>query len=140
MGYPYVGSNSAPYYAPQQQPMFPQPNGNVYVIQNSLEVANIPAGAGITLALCLGENLLYIKSMQNGVPSFLAYKIAPYNEGPQPQNSTNTSTNNETSDLEARVNALEQKLKTLLGGNNNDAVQSISNANTRKPAPTEWET
>lgn len=137
MGYPYVGNN-APYYAPQQQPMFPQPNGNVYIIQNSLEVANIPAGAGITLALCLGENLLYIKSMQNGVPSFLAYKIAPYNEGPQTQTQT---TNNETSDLEARVNALEQKLKTLLGGNNNnDAVQPISNASARKSAPTEWET
>jgi len=43
--------------------MFPQPQGNVYVIQNSLEVANIPAGAGITAALCLQENLLYMKSM-----------------------------------------------------------------------------
>ena len=34
------------------QPMFPQPNGNIYVISNSLEVANVPAGAGITAAIC----------------------------------------------------------------------------------------
>lgn len=32
----------------QQAPMFPQPNGNVYLIQNSLEVANVPAGAEAT--------------------------------------------------------------------------------------------
>lgn len=46
--------------------MFPQPNGNVYLIQNSLEVANVPAGAGITIALCMAENLMYLKTIQNG--------------------------------------------------------------------------
>lgn len=129
MGFPY-NSNSS-YYSPQ--PMFPQPNGNVYIIQNSLEVANIPAGAGITLALCLGENLLYVKSMQNGVPSFLAYKLTPYTNDVSPQQSPN-----EASNLEARVNILEQKLNTILGGVNNDVSNAAATA--RKPAPTEWET
>lgn len=30
---------------PQPQQLFPQPQGNVYTINNTLEVANIPAGA-----------------------------------------------------------------------------------------------
>lgn len=130
MAFPY-GSNS-PYYS-QQQPMFPQPNGNVYLIQNSLEVANIPAGAGITLALCANENLLYLKSMQNGVPSFLAYKLTPYensnpNSSPTPSNS---------SSLEKRVAALEQKLQQLNGGNNND-VQPATTTDSRSK-PTSWD-
>lgn len=54
------GTNS--YYS-AQQPMFPQPNGNVYLISNSLEVANVPAGAGITAALCSSESLLYLKTV-----------------------------------------------------------------------------
>lgn len=126
MGFPY-NSNSS-YYSPQ--PMFPQPNGNVYIIQNSLEVANIPAGAGITLALCLGENLLYIKSMQNGVPSFLAYKLTPYTNDVSPQN--------EAPNLETRVSVIEQKLNTILGGVNGDVQNAAATA--RKPTPTEWET
>lgn len=92
-------------------PMFPQPNGNIYVIQNSLEVANIPAGAGITAALCLSENLIYLKTIQNGVPTFLAYKLAPYNETPKNQCAAPT--------VEERLAALEQKLDKL-GGKPND--------------------
>lgn len=130
MGFPY-NSNSS-YYSPQ--PMFPQPNGNVYIIQNSLEVANIPAGAGITLALCLGENLLYIKSMQNGIPSFLAYKLTPYTNDVSPQQQPA----NEASNLETRVSVIEQKLNTILGGANNDVSNAAATA--RKPTPTEWET
>ena len=67
-----------------QQTLFPTPNGSVYSINNSLEVANIPTGAGITIALCPSESLMYIKSMQNGQPVFSAYKISPYVE-PQRQ-------------------------------------------------------
>lgn len=40
----YGGS---PYFNTQSAPMFPQPNGNVYLIQNSLEVANIPTSGGL---------------------------------------------------------------------------------------------
>ena len=35
------------------QPLFPQPQGNVYNINSTLEVANVPVGAGISVALCL---------------------------------------------------------------------------------------
>ena len=36
MGYPYVGNN-APYYAPQQQPMFPQPDCIATIALEELE-------------------------------------------------------------------------------------------------------
>ena len=71
---------------PQQnvQPLFPQPQGNVYNINSTLEVANVPVGAGISIALCLPENIMYIKTMQNGNPLFYPYKILPFNqESPQ---------------------------------------------------------
>ena len=104
-----------PNFYGSQQPMFPQPNGNIYVISNSLEVANVPAGAGITAALCQSESLLYLKTVQNGVPAFLAYKLAPYTESPRMQPQEN--------DVEIRLAALEKQISTLLialGGKRND--------------------
>ena len=61
------------------QPLFPQPTGNVYNINSTLEVANVPVGAGVSIALCLPENVMYIKTMQNGNPLFYPYKIIPFN-------------------------------------------------------------
>lgn len=104
-----------PNFYGSQQPMFPQPNGNIYVISNSLEVANVPAGAGITAALCQSESLLYLKTVQNGVPTFLAYKLTPYTESPRMQPQEN--------DVEIRLAALEKQISTLLialGGKRND--------------------
>ena len=113
-----------PNFYGSQQPMFPQPNGNIYVISNSLEVANVPAGAGITAALCQSESLLYLKTVQNGVPTFLAYKLAPYTESPRMQPQEN--------DVEIRLAALEKQISTLLialGGKRNDE-QSIPTTTT----------
>lgn len=113
-----------PNFYGSQQPMFPQPNGNIYVISNSLEVANVPAGAGITAALCQSESLLYLKTVQNGVPTFLAYKLTPYTESPRMQPQEN--------DVEIRLAALEKQISTLLialGGKRNDE-QSIPTTTT----------
>lgn len=110
---PFINPN---YYG-TQQPMFPQPNGNVYVISNSLEVANVPAGAGLTAAICQAENLLYLKTVQNGVPTFLAYKLSPYTDSPK------TVLHQETSDNEVRLAAMEKQIAailTMLGGKRND--------------------
>lgn len=41
MAYPYSSS------AYQGTQFFPQPQGNVYIINNSMEIANIPVGGGI---------------------------------------------------------------------------------------------
>ena len=46
-----------PMSTPPQQ-LFPQPQGSVYLINNSLEVANIPIGAGMSFAYCANEGLL----------------------------------------------------------------------------------
>lgn len=42
-------SVATPQILPNQnvQPLFPQPQGNVYNINSTLEVANVPVGAGI---------------------------------------------------------------------------------------------
>ena len=67
-----------PFQTQNVQPLFPQPQGNVYNINSTLEVANVPTGAGISVALCLNDGFMYIKTMQNGNPMFWAYRILPY--------------------------------------------------------------
>lgn len=109
----------------QSQPIFPQPSGNIYFVNNSLEVANIPIGAGMSAVLCLPENLFYIKSMQNGTPSLLGYKISPL-EPPttMPEEDREDSTVNTTTEesvvqnefqkqLEEMAEKYEQKIKSL---------------------------
>ena len=122
-----------PNFYGSQQPMFPQPNGNIYVISNSLEVANVPAGAGITAALCQSESLLYLKTVQNGVPTFLAYKLAPYTESPKMQPQEN--------DIEIRLTALEKQISTLLialGGKRNDEQPTTATTTNAAPAANDW--
>ena len=102
-------------YAPQQslqysQPLFPQPQGNVYMINNSLEVANVPMGVGVSVAFCFPESLCYLKSMQNGNPVFKAYKLIPYNQD------TNTETNEKDfsqilKEFDERFQILERQTK-----------------------------
>lgn len=77
--YPQAGTQ-APFNQFQQiQQMFPQPQGSVYSIGAPLEIGNVPIGStGLSVALCLNENLMYIKSFQGGNPVIMAYKITPY--------------------------------------------------------------
>ena len=64
----------------QIQQMFPQPQGSVYSINSPIDIGNVPIGStGLSLALCLNEGLMYIKSFQNGSPVIVTYKIIPHN-------------------------------------------------------------
>lgn len=110
------------------QPLFPQPSGNVYHINNTLEVANVPVGAGLSIALCLPENLMYIKMLQNGNPMFWAYRISPYeqqNEKVEKDPATNEESNafEELKIYKKKVDALEKQIayiKKELGGHDNE--------------------
>lgn len=106
------------------QPLFPQPQGNVYNINSTLEVANVPVGAGISVALCLNEGVMYIKTMQNGNPMFWAYRILPYDSEQKtspPEESSNKEENplaaqfeqvdNRFVKLEKQVNDIQESLK-----------------------------
>ena len=66
--------------------MFLTPQGNVYIVDSALEVANVPMGTGMSVAICPTENLMYLKMYQNGAPSISAYTLAPYE---QPTNNAN---------------------------------------------------
>lgn len=112
-------------YGPQMasyQPnaFFLQPHGSVYLIGSSLEVANVPMNNGISVALCLNEGLMYIKSMQNGTPNFMVYTIAPYEKK---DNNTQSSVDEKSSEdfLLSKIGALEKKIEEL-GGKLNELL------------------
>ena len=101
---------------PQQQiqPLFPQPQGNVYNINSTLEVANVPCGAGISVALCLPENVMYIKTMQNGNPLFYPYKITPFTNDNKEEKSTEKSQPAITLEsLQAQIKECYEKINSI---------------------------
>lgn len=90
--YTYPVSNlQSPQQMPQQQQMpinnqppnqplpnfFLQPIGNIYNINTASEINQVPAGANLSVGLCLSENIMYIKSFQNGAPLLLGYRLSP---------------------------------------------------------------
>lgn len=108
---------SGTYSPTQMQPLFPQPTGSVYNINNTLEVANVPAGIGMSVALCLPENIMYIKTMQNGTPMFWAYKITPYdnknNGESQEGESAEKNDFNVNKDILKEMEAYKNKVEAL---------------------------
>lgn len=123
-------NNYSQYQNTISQPIFPQPSGNVYFVNNNLEVANIPIGAGMSAVLCLPENLLYIKTMQNNMPMLLGYKLSPLEPSAQSPDSTSTdlaaepqsAPNNEkfeekllelSTQYDKKIKALEQTIQEL---------------------------
>ena len=75
---PY-NQQAAAYNNYQIQQMFPQPQGSVYAINTPTEIGNVPIGStGLSVAICFNEQLMYIKSFQNGNPVIMAYRVLPY--------------------------------------------------------------
>lgn len=76
MAYNYLNNQPQQNFSQYQSPqMFPQPNGNLYTINTSNELTNIPVGIGLSAILCLPENKLYLKSLQNGNPVIWSYNL-----------------------------------------------------------------
>ena len=45
------------------------------MIGSSNDVANVPVGAGLSAAICLSEGIMYLKTIQNGSPMLLGYRL-----------------------------------------------------------------
>lgn len=91
-----------------QQNMFPQPTGNVYNLSTASDIGNVPAGLGISVGLCLQENLMYIKSLQNGSPVLLGYRLTPL------ENSVNNMMGNVANNEDYSTNDLIKENKRLM--------------------------
>ena len=101
----------------QIQNMFPQPQGSVYAINTPLEIGNVPTGStGLSVAICLAENLMYIKSFQNGQPVIMAYRVSPFQKE---DGKTETAPSNT---YESRLATLEEKLDKIISGGKFDGL------------------
>lgn len=95
----------------QNSILFPQPIGSVYNLNTANEIGNIPTGMNVSLGLCLSEGILYIKSLQNGSPMLLGYKLLPLG-GIEDEDSSEDKDklNNILNSFENRFNELEKQL------------------------------
>lgn len=121
INYPFQPGSQAMAPFQQIQQMFPQPQGSVYSINSPLDLGNVPIGStGLSVALCIPDNLMYIKSFQNGQPIVMAYTISPFQKdekgaesAPPPPTAPN---------LETRLDKLEEKLNKLVTGGKFDGL------------------
>lgn len=90
---------------------FPQPQGNVYLLNNSLEVANVPMGSGLSMAICPSEGIMYLKTLQGGAPSLIVYSIAPYEQKTEEEAPAQVDYGAEIAELKAQIEALSKKVK-----------------------------
>lgn len=96
------------------QIVFPQPVGNVYNLNTANDIGNIPFGSNVSVGLCLSENIIYIKSLQNGIPMLLGYKLNPIeNLNSNSQTMTNSNSDNRLEELIATLNENNKKIDLL---------------------------
>lgn len=109
--YPPIFNGNQPQMNYQQiQQMFPQPQGSVYSINTPSEVGNVPIGStGLSVAICFPDQLMYIKSFQNGNPVLMAYRVTPYTKEDVPSKETTPVLD----PIEERLSKLERLLSTL---------------------------
>lgn len=103
----------------QIQQMFPQPQGSVYSIQSLADIGNVPIGStGLSVALCLPEQVMYIKSFQSGSPIIMAYRVLPF----QKEDKSVDLVENNENNVENRIKSLEEKLDKLISGGKFDGL------------------
>lgn len=96
------------------QIVFPQPVGNVYNLNSANDIGNIPFGSNVSVGLCLSENIIYIKSLQNGIPMLLGYKLNPIeNLNSATQTISNSNSDNRLEELIATLNENNKKIDLL---------------------------
>ena len=106
---------TAPNYNYQQiQQMFPQPQGSVYAINTPTEIGNVPIGStGLSVAICFNEQIMYIKSFQNGNPIIMAYRVLPYTKEETTSTPTQTAAVPQNDAMEQRLAKIETILKNI---------------------------
>lgn len=102
------------------QSLFPTPTGSVYGLNTASDIGNVPAGVGISVGLCLQENVMYIKALQNGNPMLLGYKLSPI-EGSA--NSGTASSTAPTEDTEELIKENKRLIEVLKG--HDEKIQMI---------------
>ena len=112
----YMNYNQNPGFQPYQATQyFPQPQGSIYMISSSNDVANVPVGAGLSAAICLREGLIYLKTIQNGSPMLLGYKLSPL-EGNATTQEQKIQTNSAQTSVSTSDTGLEQRILNVLEG------------------------
>lgn len=107
-----------PQFNQMQQSIFLQPVGNLFSLNTASDINNVPAGANISVGLCLSENLMYIKSFQNGAPMLLGYRLTPL-EGTVTSSTTEETTAGAFKEYDERLSRIEDavlKIREKLGG------------------------
>ena len=64
----------------------------------------------MSAALCLSENMLYLKSIQNGNPVIWSYRLS---SGEQDRSAINASSNSNNKDYSSYIKDLEEKYSLL---------------------------
>ena len=128
----YVPFNQNQNYQPYQATQyFPQPQGSIYMIANANDVANVPVGAGLSAAICLRDNVMYLKTIQNGSPMLLGYRLAPLDG-----NGADSIQEQAQSPADTKITAILEdygkRLETL--------EKQITNQTTKKGGNPEWPT
>lgn len=100
-----LSANPMPSISQASPTIFPQPDGNVYVLSSMSEIGNVPTSAGVTIGICLNENTLTIKSIQNGTPAQLTYKLTPAGQ--------TSTTPEKTEDLKDTLKSHKLKIESL---------------------------
>ena len=79
------------------------------MIRSSADVNNIPITNGLSASICLTDGTLFIKTMQNGNPSMIGYKLIPLDN-----QITNQTPATQTSPKESDSSQIESKLAEVL--------------------------
>lgn len=115
---PQAAAPTMPQFNQIQPSIFLQPVGNLFSLNTASDINNVPAGANVSVGLCLSENLMYIKSFQNGAPMLLGYRLSPI-EGTVTSSPTEEVPAGMFKEYDERLNRIEDavlKIKEKLGG------------------------
>lgn len=117
---PQIPNMQVPQYTPiPQQNFFLQPVGNIYNLNTASDISSVPAGANISVGLCLSENIMYIKSFQNGAPMLLGYRLSPIEGTVTSSGNTENDAAGALKEHDERLGRIEEqitKIRERLGG------------------------